>query len=46
MLADSYGIVLQPFGFRVSEDNKIFFKQIGFIINDRAIKEIASLLIL
>ena len=37
MLSVSYGSVLLLFGFRVSEDNKIFFKQIGFIISDRPI---------
>jgi len=37
MITISYGVVLQLFGFRVSEDNKIFFKPIGFIINDRPI---------
>ena len=37
MIAVSYGNVLQLFGFRVSEKNEIYFKQIGFIINDKPI---------
>ena len=37
MIAISYGTVLQLFGFRVSDKNEIFFKAIGYIINDRPI---------
>ena len=37
MIAVSYGTVLQLFGFRVSDKNEIYFKQIGFIINDKPI---------
>ena len=37
MLAISYGIVLQIYGFRISEKKEIILKPIGHIINDRPI---------
>jgi len=37
MISVSYGNVLQLLGFRVSDKNEIFYKDIGFIVNDRPI---------
>ena len=37
MLVVSYGKVIQMFGLRFSDDNKLHFKQIGFIINESPI---------
>ena len=37
MISVSYGNVLQLLGFRVSDKNEIYYKDIGFIVNDRPI---------
>jgi hypothetical protein len=37
MISVSYGNVLQLLGFRVSDKSEIYYKDIGFIVNDRPI---------